>query len=45
MNVLFSERQQLSLTRIWIINTKVKLMKLYNNNAFISEKPLITWLE
>lgn len=45
MNVIFSERQQFSLTGRWIINRKVKLMKLCNNNVSISEKPLINWLE
>lgn len=45
MNVMFSERQQFSLSKRLITNRKVKLMMLYNNNASISEKPLLTWLE
>lgn len=45
MNAMFSERRQFSLTRRLITNRKLKLMMLYNNNASISEKPLLTWLE
>lgn len=45
MNVMFSERQQFSLIKRLITNRKVKLMMLYNNNASISERPLLTWLE